>query len=293
MNASPRPDLSVCLVSYNTRALLERCLDALGREGADEMIVADNASQDGTPAMLAEKFPRVRRFCNAENLDYTRAMNQCLRAARGAFVLLLNPDTEPQPGALRELQNALAQHPQWGAAGARLEFPDGSLQRTGNRFPTRAFLLFDALGLNARFPNNRVRRANVYAEWDRAREREVDALSGACLLVRRAALEQVGLLDERFTMYTEEVDWCKRMRARGWRVGFVPGARVVHYGEQSARQVSDARRSALYENSVVQYADKYFGAPLASILRAIFWLKRETYSLRHARAPRSAPERAR
>lgn len=292
MNASPRPDLSVCLVSFNTRALLERCLDALTREGVDEIIVADNASQDGTPAMLAEKFPRAQLIRNAENLDYTRAMNQCLRAARGTFILLLNPDTEPQPGALQALQSALAQYPQWGAAGARLEFPDGSLQRTGNRFPTRAFLLLDALGLNARFPNNRVRRANGYAEWDRASARQVDALSGACLLVRRAVLEQVGLLDERFTMYKEEVDWCRRMRARGWRVGYAPGARVIHYGEQSARQTSDARRSALYENSVSQYAQKYFGAPLASLLRAIFWFKRATYSLRHARIA-AVTERAR
>ncbi|MBI4670396.1 MAG: glycosyltransferase family 2 protein [Chloroflexi bacterium] len=287
-----RPSLSVCLVSYNTRALLAHCLAILAREGADEIIVADNASRDGTPEMLAEKFPRVWLICNAENLNYTRAMNQLLNAARGEFVLLLNPDTEPQPGALWELQNALAQHPQWGAAGARLEFPDGSLQRTGNRFPTRVYLLFHALGVNARVPSNRVRRANVYAEWDRTSEREVDCLSGACLMVRRAVLEQVGLLDERFTMYKEEVDWCQRMHARGWRVGYVPRARVIHHAEQSAQQVSATRRNALYENSMLQYAAKYFGAPMATSLRAIFWFKRQMYSLRRARVRTSKTGRA-
>lgn len=287
-----RPALSVCLVSYNTRVLLEHCLAILECEGADEIIVADNASGDDTPAMLAEKFPRVVVISNPENLHYTRAMNQCLNAARGESVLLLNPDTEPQPGALRELQNALAQHPQWGAAGARLEFPSGVLQRTGNRFPTRIDLLSQVLGLNDRLPNNCVRRMNTYAEWDRTTEREVDALSGACLMVRRAVMDQVGLLDERFTMYSEEVDWCKRMHARGWRVGYVPHARVIHHLEASARQVSDERRNSLYENSTVQYAQKYLGTPTAATLRTLFWLKARLRSMRRTRRQHGAGEQA-
>jgi GT2 family glycosyltransferase len=262
--------LSVCLVSYNTCALLERCLGALEHAQVDEIIVADNASRDGSPEMIAEKFPRVQLLQNAENLDYTRAMNQCLHAARGDFVLLLNPDTEPPPGALDALHSALLQYPQWGAAGARLEFPDGSLQRTGNRFPTRLFLLSEALGLNARFPQNSLQRANSYAEWDRATVRTVDALSGACLLVRRTAMAQTGVLDPDFVMYYEEVDWCNRMTRCGWQVGYVPTARVLHYAEQSARQLPDVRRNALYENSVTQYAEKYFGSSFAVSLRAIF-----------------------
>ncbi len=262
--------LSVCMVSYNTCALLERCLMVLEREGyVDEILVADNASTDGTIAMLGEKFPRVNLIHNEKNLDYTRAMNHCLKAAHGDFVLLLNPDTEPQPNAVRNLQAALATHPQWGAAGARLEFADGSLQRTGNRDLTRQDLLYDALGVNARFPNNAARLHNSYAEWDRTTGREVDALSGAALMVRRAVLERVGLLDERFPMYFEEVDWCQRMRAQGWRVGYVPNARITHLAEQSARQLPSARRTVLYEMSFVKYADKYFGAMFAGFLRVL------------------------
>jgi GT2 family glycosyltransferase len=268
--------ISVCIVNYNTRVLAEKCLRALERANVAvdlEIIVADNASCDSSAELLAQQFPQVSLIRNAENLDYTRAMNQCLRVARGDFILLLNPDTEPQPDALGELQRALEHNPAWGAAGARLEYPDGSLQLTGARFPTFLYLLYDALGVNARFPHNSARAKHLYADWARDTEREVDALSGACLLVRRAALGQIGLLDERFVMYAEEVDWCKRMAARGWRVGYVPTARVIHHAEQSARQISDARRNALYENSTVAYARKYHGAFAASLLRGIFRAK--------------------
>jgi GT2 family glycosyltransferase len=255
--------ISICIVSYNTRELLAQCLEACSRAPDTEIIVADNASHDGTRELLARQFPAVQTILNRENCDYTRAMNLCLQQARGEAVLLLNPDTVLFPGALQALAAALAAHPQWGAAGARLQYPDGSLQRTGNQFPTRVFLLCEASGWNARFPGNPVRRKNSYAEWDRCSSREVDALSGACLMVRRSTIDQVGLLDERFTMYYEEVDWCKRMYLRDWKVGYVPEARVIHHAEASAGQISNARRNALYENSVIRYAEKYFGASFA------------------------------
>lgn len=277
--------ISVCIVSYNTRPLLEKCLAAL--RGADEILIADNASRDGSVEMLAQRFPKAQLLRNAENLDYTRAMNQCLARARGDFVLLLNPDTEPQANALRELRDALERHPDWGAAGARLEFPDGTLQRTGNRFPTLLYLLYEAAGVHMRFPNNRAKLQNIYAEWDRASERTVDALSGACLMVRRAVIEQIGLLDERFVMYSEEVDWCQRMARAGWRVGYVPTARVIHYAEQSALQIPDARRTRLYESSMTTYTQKYFGTPAA-------WLVRALFRMRHlARVRRCAPTNTR
>lgn len=267
--------ISVCIVSYNTRARLERCLDAIQREDASaEIIVADNASSDGSAEMVAAQFPRVQLLRNAENLDYTRAMNQCLRRAQGQFILLLNPDTEPAPNSLRALTDALERHANWGAAGARLEYPDSTLQRTGNRFPTFGFLLYESLGLNARFPNNPGQQKNIYAEWDRQSERQVDALSGACLMVRRSVLEQVGVLDERFVMYMEEVDWCKRMYARGFGVGYVPSARVLHYGGQSAQQIPSPRRTLLYERSILQYAEKYFGRPTAFLFSSIFGVRR-------------------
>lgn len=282
--------ISVCMVSYNTRALLERCLAALvqsrpARSSDDfyrkrhsnvlnlEIIVADNASSDASADMVAANFPHVQLIRNRENRDYTRAMNQCLQAAHGESLLLLNPDCEPLGNAMDELQRALENHPHWGAAGARLEFPDGSLQRTGNRFPTVWYLLYQALGLDARFPNNRERLQNIYAEWDRTTEREVDALSGACLMVRRAVVEQIGYLDEQFAMYKEEVDWCKRMSGTSWRVGYVPTARVLHHAEASARQLPSTRRTQLYENSTVAYTKKYFGAFAGSLVQCSFGVR--------------------
>ncbi|HZQ07691.1 MAG TPA: glycosyltransferase family 2 protein [Anaerolineae bacterium] len=282
--------ISICIVSYNTRARLERCLDSIAREAEDsaiQIIVADNASTDGSAELVAERFPRTELIRNAENLNYTRAMNQCLRQARGEYLLLLNPDTELQTGALNALQNALEQHSPWGAVGARLEYPDGSLQRTGNRFPTFGFLLYEVLGLNARFPNNAVQQRNIYGNWDRTNEREVDALSGACLMVRRAVVEHVGWLDERFVMYQEEIDWCKRMAARGWRVGYVPSARVMHSSQASAQQIPSARRTALYENSLLAYTDKYYGALAAFLFRAILAARRAGRTLSSS-PPRAA-----
>jgi GT2 family glycosyltransferase len=266
--------LSVCVVSYNTRALLMACLAAVEREACDEILVSDNASDDGSAAMVTERFPRVRLTRNDENLGYTRAMNQCLARARGDLILLLNPDSVPQPGAFAILIDSLERNPRWGAAGPRLEFPGGRLQRTGNRFPTRRYLLYEAIGLNDRFPNNATRLGNIYAEWDRTAGREVDALSGACLLVRRAALEQVGPLDEQFAMYFEEVDWCYRAKLNGWQIGYVPGARVLHYSEQSARQIGDLARTALYEASAAAYMFKYHGATAGALTKAIYALRR-------------------
>lgn len=265
--------ISICIVSYNTRELLARCLGALGQDAETEIIVADNASQDGTPALLAAQFPQVKTILNSENRDYTRAMNQCLSCARGDFLLLLNPDTEIKPNTLQLLQNALVENSAWGAVGARLELPDGTLQRTGNRFPTRLFLVYEALGWNARIPNNPVQAHNHYADWDRSTPRTVDALSGACLMVRRKVVEQVGLLDERFPMYYEEVDWCKRMHTQGWSVGYVPEARVLHHSGMSAKQLPNARRNALYETSVTQYAANYFGEVFAAGVRSILYVR--------------------
>lgn len=266
--------ISICIVSYNTREMLARCLQECVRVANAEVIVAENASQDGTREMLRKGFPHVNCILNEENRDYTRAMNQCLAQARGNYLLLLNPDTVATPKAIETLQRALETNLGWSAVGARLEYPDGTLQRSGNRFPTRAFLLLEALGLNARFPNNPVHRKNIYAEWDRTSTRTVDALSGACLMVRTSAVERVGLLDERFTMYYEEVDWCRRLAAAGGGVGYVAEARVVHYAEQSVVQLPSARRTKLYENSVVQYAGKYFGVGFGRAVREVFGVRR-------------------
>lgn len=275
--------ISICIVSFNTREMLARCLESCTLMPNAEIIVTDNASRDGTPAMLREKFPHVQTILNTANRNYTRAMNQCLARARGEFLLLLNPDTIAAPDAIATLHHALAENPVWSAAGARLQFPDGTLQPTGNRFPTRLFLLVEALGLNARFPNNPLARTNRYADWDRTTTRTVDALSGACLLVRRSAMDRVGRLDERFAMYYEEVDWCNRMHAAGGAIGYVAQARVTHYAEQSAQQLPNAHRNALYENSVIAYAEKYFGSGFGRMLRGIFTMRARLRLVKHTR----------
>lgn len=274
--AEAKPVVSVCIVSYNTLQLLVRCLESVSRESDGlecEVILVDNASTDDSAAQVARRFPDVQLVGNPTNQGYTRAMNQALRRARGDYVLLLNPDAQLLHGALAALIGALEQHPDWGAVGARLENPDGTLQVTGSRFPSQLYLLLEALGLNARFPRNPVRTHHTYAKWKRNSERIVEALSGACLLVRRSVVAAVGLLDERFMMYKEELDWCKRMHAQGWRVGYVPAARALHYGQQSARQLQEAERAQLYWSSQVRYADKYYGIWMAWMMRMVLHLR--------------------
>lgn len=229
------PSIAIIIVSYNVRAELAACLRSLANApdaGSTTIVVVDNASSDGTAQMVREEFPTVEVVEPGENLGFARANNLGIRRTASDLVLLLNPDTLVPPGALTTLAAALAAQPRAAAAGPRLVDGQG-----------RAELSFGwALG-----PWGELRQKVIgggYARRLRWMERRVEAwtrapgrrewLSGACLLVRRADLEAVGLLDERYFMYTEDVDLCVRLRARGRTVIFVPDAEVVHLRGRSA-----------------------------------------------------------
>jgi GT2 family glycosyltransferase len=224
-------DVSVIIVSWNTKALLARCLAQLEAacDGLDvEVFVVDNGSTDGSVELVREHFPQVRLFANRQNLGFVRANNQALPLAQGEFVLLLNSDAFVEPSALRELVGFLRSHSAAGAAGPRLNYPDGSLQRSCTAFPTVFDELCLMLQLDRLFPRSRLFGRFWLSGWDYSAVREVDVVMGACLLVRRRVVEQVGLLDEAFFMYSEEVDWCYRIRRAGWRLYLVPQARATH-----------------------------------------------------------------
>lgn len=225
-------DLSVCIVSYNCRDLLRACLlsielEAVGLE--HEVIVADNASGDGTVEMIAREFPRVACLANEENLGFAAATNQAAAHARGEVLLMLNPDTEVQPGAPERLVSFLRSHPWAGAAGPRIVGPGGELQPTCHLFPTVGLTLIAQLGLHRLFPGSRLLGGYDMTWWDHARPRRVDWVSGACLAVSRAAWERVGPLDEGYFMYSEEVDWCYRLSQAGLECWYLPDATVIHH----------------------------------------------------------------
>ncbi len=246
LDASPAatPDLSVVIVNWNTRALLRDCLASVPRgidpEHAAEVWVVDNASRDGSAAMVAADFPHVRLIANAENVGFARANNQALRQSEGRHVLLLNSDTTVKDGSLSAMVRFLDAHATAGAVGCRLENADGTTQRSSwNFYPSLATLAADALYL-WRIPGvRRWVRGHEQSLSETAEPTVVKHLLGACLMVRRAALDAVGLMDEGYFMYLEETDWCRRIDDAGWKIYYLPTASIVHYGQQSAGLAPD------------------------------------------------------
>ena len=248
---------SILVVNWNTRELLARCLCSI-EQGAPkdsyEVIVVDNASSDASPQMVQEQFPAVRLVDNEENVGFAAANNQAIHQARGRYLVLLNSDTEVRPGALTALVQFMDAHPRAGAAGARLLNPDGSLQPSCHPMltPGREFwrlVFLDRLWRRATYSMHR---------WAMNIPRQVEVIKGACLLLRREALDEVGLLDESYFMYTEEVDLCYRLHRTGWELWWVPQAEVVHYEAQSTRQAAEDMYVQLYR-SKVQFYRKFGG----------------------------------
>jgi N-acetylglucosaminyl-diphospho-decaprenol L-rhamnosyltransferase len=239
-------NLSILIVNWNTRALLAQCLDSIYTYPPTcpfEVWVVDNASSDGSLSMLRERFPQVRLIANHENLGFAAANNQAIRQSAGRYVLLLNPDTELNPSALQHLVEFMDSHPEAGAVGARLLNPDGSLQVTCYPTPTVWREFFRLFYLDFLHPKSTYRMEC----WNTDLPRRVDTIQGACLLLRKPALDQVGLLDQDFFMYSEDIDLCIRLGQAGWQLYWLPQAEVLHYGGQSSKQVPEAMFLHLYQ----------------------------------------------
>jgi GT2 family glycosyltransferase len=233
-------DLSVIIVSWNTCALLKRCLQALEAQLSGlsaEVFVVDNASADGSATLVAAEFPWVKLMANRENRGFAKANNQAIWIAQGKNILLLNPDTEAQPQAVATLMSFLDEHPRAGIVAPQLLNTDGTIQRSCRQFPTFRGMFYELVGLSRLFPQRTEFRQYKMLDFDHSEERQVDQPEGACLLVRREVIEQVGLLDEGYFMLFEEVDWCYRIKQAGWQIWFTPSAKVVHHYGQSIKQV--------------------------------------------------------
>ncbi len=289
-------DLSIIIVNWNTRELLARCLESVvssrwsvvggrwsiasldanlstdRRPLMTEIFIVDNASTDGSAAMVRERFSQVHLIENLENVGFARANNQAIQLSQGRYVLLLNSDTEVYPGAMETMVQFMEEHPQAGGCGPRLLNTDGSLQISCHPMltPEREFwrlIFFDRLWHRASYAQER---------WDRQTPRPVEVIKGACFLLRRAALEQVGWLDQQYFMYTEEVDLCYRLAQAGWQLWWLPQAIVKHFGEASSTQVVEAMYIQLYR-SKIQFYRKFGGAQRADRFK---WLLRLAYGPR-------------
>lgn len=259
--------LSIVIVNWNTRELLGRCLDSIAAHppnAAYEIWVVDNASSDDSVPFIQNHHPGVRLIANDRNLGFATANNQAIRKSSGRYVLLLNSDTEVEAGALTLLVEHLDEHPDTGAVGSTLLNPDRSLQVSCYPFPTLSREFWRLFHLDSLHPYG------VYdmSAWDTTSPREVEVIQGACLALRRSALDQTGLLDEDFFMYTEEVDLCYRLHRAGWRLIWVPAARVLHYGGQSTRQAAARMFLRLYESKLLFFR-KNRGAIAAAAYKGI------------------------
>jgi N-acetylglucosaminyl-diphospho-decaprenol L-rhamnosyltransferase len=255
------PDVSVLIVSYNTAALVAACLRALEttvQHCRYEVVVADNASVDGTVRMLREMWPAVTVLQLSANLGFARATNRALATATGRHILLLNSDTEPLDGAVDALVAFLDANVPAGVAAPRLLNTDLTDQGTARMFPSAAAAVFGRKSLLTRvFPHNRwTRRYLVGRQNQGSTPFKVDWVSGACLMVRRSVVERVGALDEGFFMYWEDADWCRRIGAAGFGVYCVPSARVVHHEGQSSLG-RPARLVCEFHRSVFRYYTKH------------------------------------
>ncbi|MBN1136181.1 MAG: glycosyltransferase family 2 protein [Anaerolineae bacterium] len=284
-------DVTVVIVSWNVRDLLRRCLRSiLDSRAADsggppsphlqiEVVVVDNASGDGSAEMVRAEFPQVRLIANEENRGFTAANNQGLATGQGRYLMVLNPDTELASDTLATMADYLEEHPRVGVMGPQLRYADGRLQPSRRRFPTLTTALFESTVLGEWWPDNRFARRYRMADTPDDAIQTVDWLVGACLLVRREAYEEAGGLDEGFFMYSEEIDWCRRIKSAGWEVVYLPTATVIHHEGKSSEQVVAARH-IYFQSSKVRYFRKHHGAVRAELLR---WFLLSTYVYQWAR----------
>lgn len=264
------PDLSVVIVNWNVCALLRRCLSSILTTTPSgptcQVIVVDCASTDDSVAMVRREFPAVQLIASPENLGYARGANLGAARALGRYLMIMNPDTEVIGDALAVLVRYMDAHPQVGAAGPQLRYADGRAQPSRRRFPTLATAFWESTLLQQWFPHNRFARHYYMADRAADSAQAVDWLVGAALIIRRDTWQEVGPLDEGYFMYFEELDWCRRCRAAGWEVHYVPQAVILHHEAQSSDQVP-AARAIYFQRSKVRYFRKYHGAAWANCIR--------------------------
>ena len=266
------PTLSVVVVAFECRPLLEQCLASLEREREDRpfrAIVVDNASSDGTADAVRRRFPWAELIALPENAGFARANNLALERVDSAFVLFLNPDTVVPRGTLASVVRALDERPEVGMLGCRLVQPDGTLDHACKRnFPTPLSALFHFAGFSRR--GGRFGHY-VAAEVDPGEESPVDAVNGAMMLVRRSAIKDVGPMDEDYWLYMEDLDWCYRFWQAGWQVRYWPGAEIVHVKGGSSAGARSWRANRAFHRGMWLFYGKHYAASRSRVTTAAVW----------------------
>lgn len=267
------PLISIIIVSWNVRALLRACLDSIEatKEALPvEVIVVDGNSHDGSGAMVREAFPQVQLIACDENVGFPRGNNLGLAQANGRYLYLLNPDTIVTEGALQTMLAYMQENADVGVVGAQLHYPDGSVQSSRRRFPTLATPFWESTWLQPYAPASILRHYYMEESDDDALV-DADWVMGASMFVRREVYEQVGGMDADYFMYSEELDWCRRIKKAGWRVVYLPTAHIIHYEGKSSGQVV-THRHVYFNRAKLRYFRKYHGGVFAFVLRLFLLL---------------------
>lgn len=265
-------EVDVVIVNWNTEGLLRRCLASLAASQGVTLhtVVVDNASSDDSCAMVKSEFPEVRLVENPENLGFAKANNLGIRLGQSRYVLLLNSDAFVSPDTVAGMVEAMETYPDTGAMGCRLVYEDGSLQRSCYSFPDLATEFYQATWLDRMFARSKVFGRYLMTWWEMDDFRTVDVVMGAVMLLRREALDAVGLLDESYFMYSEEVDLCYRLRRQGWLTRYLPSVQAVHIWGGSAKRVPVQTLIRLYQ-SRVHFFRKHYGRLTAMLYKALLW----------------------
>lgn len=264
-------DASTIIVTWNSKQFLAKCLDSMRahhRNGLMEVIVVDNASSDGTVSELKPSYPDVLWIENRENTGFAKANNLGMERASGRYLCLVNPDVEFLDNSVERLCRYMDAHPEAGLCGPRILNSDRTLQYSCREYPSLWNNLCFALGLHRLFPRHPVFSSELMSYFDHDEVREVEAISGCFVVVRREALLDVGPLDEGFFMYSEDLDWCRRFNDRGWKIVFNPEATAVHYGGGSSDQ-APADFAVMKDLAITRYWRKHHGAVENMLIRGI------------------------
>jgi GT2 family glycosyltransferase len=268
-----KPLVSALVVSYNAKDLLLQCLQAFfaSADVPVEAVVVDNDSSDGSAAAVTDEFPQATVLVQPKNLGYGRAANLGLERCQGRFILLLNSDVTVEPQSIGRMADFLLTRPDAGAVGPRLVLPNGRLDPDARRaFPMPRTLFYNTVGLNRLFPRSpRFGRYNM-GHLPETDVHEMDAGSGACLMVRSAALDRVGFFDPRYFMFGEDVDLCYRLKLGGWKVFYLPTARATHHVSPATPEV-ERQRSYERHRSMWTYHFKHHAEDVSAFGNGLVW----------------------
>jgi len=254
-------DLSIIIVSWNVCGLLEKCLISIyehTRGISFEIFVIDNGSADKTVKIIKKHFLKVKLIANQKNLGFAAANNQGIKKAKGDYILLLNPDTELKEDSFRKMIDLIKSKPKCGILGCHLENPDGSHQASVRRFPKFLDQGLILLKLHHLFPKLNCFKRYLYSDFDYSKESLVDQIMGACFMIKREVIQKIGMLDENFFVWFEEVDYCLRAKQVGWDIVYTPATSIIHHFGQSFKQIMTLEKQRMWSRSLRYYFLKHY-----------------------------------